>query len=117
LEENTIQRPLGEKLCQEFMSGVLQFIFLAWPPFRNLSAVPSRMQHRRFGGPVKGVVPYMLVAGASVLIVAAVMVRFVTQHRPPAAVAIDYPADGAIFPPEITAPTFLWRDPDRKAAV
>ena len=66
---------------------------------------------------MKGVVPYMLVAGASVLIVAAVMVRFVTQHRPPAAVAIDYPADGAIFPPEITAPTFLWRDPDRKAAV
>ncbi|HTS32154.1 MAG TPA: hypothetical protein VMH81_40065, partial [Bryobacteraceae bacterium] len=25
-------------------------------------------------------------------------------------VTIDYPEDGAIFPPEITAPTFLWRD-------
>ncbi len=27
-----------------------------------------------------------------------------------AAIKIDYPADGSIFPPEITAPTFLWRD-------
>ena len=27
-----------------------------------------------------------------------------------AAIAIDYPADGSLFPPEITPPTFLWRD-------
>jgi tetratricopeptide (TPR) repeat protein len=26
-------------------------------------------------------------------------------------ISIDYPADQSIFPPEITAPTFLWRDP------
>ena len=25
-------------------------------------------------------------------------------------ITIDYPEDGSIFPPEITAPTFLWRD-------
>ncbi len=37
--------------------------------------------------------------------------------REPAAITVDYPASGAIFPPEITAPTFLWRDPDRKAVV
>jgi tetratricopeptide (TPR) repeat protein len=29
---------------------------------------------------------------------------------PAAAVTIDYPAAGAIFPPEITSPVFLWRD-------
>src|ERR1039457_1280647 len=29
---------------------------------------------------------------------------------PPAAIAIDYPEEGSIFPPEITPPTFLWRD-------
>src|ERR1035438_5086158 len=23
---------------------------------------------------------------------------------------VDYPEEGAVFPPEITAPTFLWRD-------
>lgn len=28
----------------------------------------------------------------------------------PAAIAIDYPEDGSIFPPEITPPAFLWRD-------
>jgi len=36
--------------------------------------------------------------------------------RNPAAISIDYPEDGAIFPPEITAPTFLWRDPSRAAS-
>jgi tetratricopeptide (TPR) repeat protein len=28
----------------------------------------------------------------------------------PAAIKIDYPEEGSIFPPEITPPTFLWRD-------
>jgi hypothetical protein len=27
-----------------------------------------------------------------------------------AAIIVDYPEDGSIFPPEITPPTFLWRD-------
>lgn len=27
-----------------------------------------------------------------------------------APIIVDYPADGSIFPPEITPPTFLWRD-------
>ena len=34
---------------------------------------------------------------------------------PPAVIAIDYPQEGSIFPPEITAPTFLWRDPAENA--
>lgn len=33
----------------------------------------------------------------------------------PAEIVVDYPADGSIFPPEITAPTFLWRDGADKA--
>jgi hypothetical protein len=32
-----------------------------------------------------------------------------------AKVAIDYPLNGAMFPPEITAPTFLWHDPAKRA--
>ena len=32
LDEKTIQRPFGEKLCHEFISGVLQFISRASPP-------------------------------------------------------------------------------------
>ena len=33
----------------------------------------------------------------------------------PAPIAIDYPENGSIFPPEITAPTFLWRDASASA--
>lgn len=32
-------------------------------------------------------------------------------------VTIDYPAEGSIFPPEITPPTFLWRDAASGATV
>ena len=32
-----------------------------------------------------------------------------------AAITIDYPLDGSLFPPEITPPTFLWRDDSKSA--
>jgi len=34
-----------------------------------------------------------------------------------APITIDYPEEGSIFPPEITAPTFLWRDAAESTAV
>jgi tetratricopeptide (TPR) repeat protein len=34
----------------------------------------------------------------------------------PARITIDYPAEGAVFPPEFPAPTFLWRDPETRVA-
>ncbi len=34
----------------------------------------------------------------------------------PAPVAIDYPSDGTVFPPEFPAPLFLWRDSAARAA-
>jgi tetratricopeptide (TPR) repeat protein len=34
-----------------------------------------------------------------------------------AAITIDYPEEGSLFPPEITPPTFLWRDGERTARV
>jgi tetratricopeptide (TPR) repeat protein/Tol biopolymer transport system component len=33
----------------------------------------------------------------------------------PAAIVIDYPLEGSLFPPEITPPTFLFRDPSARA--
>ena len=40
------------------------------------------------------------------------------NQRPPAApITIDYPEEGSIFPPEITPPTFLWRDGEKSARV
>ena len=32
-----------------------------------------------------------------------------------ASITVDYPEDGSIFPPEITPPTFIWRDADISA--
>jgi len=38
------------------------------------------------------------------------------ESRPAAgSITIDYPEDGSIFPPEITPPTFLWRDDNASA--
>jgi Flp pilus assembly protein TadD len=37
------------------------------------------------------------------------------QGRQSSQIAIDYPAEGSVFPPDIAAPTFLWRDADSSA--
>ena len=41
---------------------------------------------------------------------------FAQTHTDPAAVTVDYPEDGSIFPPEITPPTFIWHDESKVAA-
>src|SRR5271167_4081670 len=33
----------------------------------------------------------------------------------PVPILIDYPIDGSVFPPDMAAPTFLWRDPAKGA--
>jgi Tol biopolymer transport system component len=39
------------------------------------------------------------------------------QNAPPAnQITVDYPAADSLFPPDISAPTFLWRDPSPAAA-
>ena len=38
-----------------------------------------------------------------------------TTAAPAAAITIDYPGDGAIFPPDITPPIFSWRDSSQTA--
>lgn len=39
----------------------------------------------------------------------------IARAAPPARIVIDYPADGAIFPPEIIPPVFEWRDMSKTA--
>jgi tetratricopeptide (TPR) repeat protein len=48
---------------------------------------------------------------ASLLLAAVLMAM-----TPPAAITIDYPAEGSIFPPDICAPLFLWRDANPNAS-
>ena len=38
-----------------------------------------------------------------------------TEPGAQTAITVDYPEEGSIFPPEITAPTFLWRDAEAAA--
>jgi len=52
--------------------------------------------------------------GAALLAASAAMVERLAAERP-AAISVDYPSEGSIFPPDISAPTFLWRDADPKA--
>jgi len=42
--------------------------------------------------------------------------KFDQTHGEPAAIAVDYPENGSIFPPEITPPTFIWHDESNHAA-
>jgi tetratricopeptide (TPR) repeat protein len=73
---------------------------------------------RRWGASV-------LFIGVIVVTPAVVMERLQGQSQPRAAalpvavpvaqIAIDYPAEGSIFPPDMVAPTFLWRDPVENA--
>ncbi len=45
-----------------------------------------------------------------------VVATFIASAAQPAAISIDYPAAGSIFPPEITPPEFIWRDASANAA-
>ncbi len=55
-------------------------------------------------------------AAAIAIALAATVAGFPSHDAGPSAIAIDYPESGSIFPPEITPPTFLWRDPAKAAA-
>ncbi|MFB3778358.1 MAG: tetratricopeptide repeat protein [Bryobacteraceae bacterium] len=48
--------------------------------------------------------------GAWLLALGAVVLLALSAAQPPQPIAIDYPEDGSIFPPEFPPPTFQWRD-------
>ena len=74
---------------------------------------------RQSVGPLGGIVVTRLgVSIVSAALVAAVLIslRLPAQRNPFApgslpAITVDDPADGSIFPPDMAAPTFAWRDP------
>ena len=53
-----------------------------------------------------------MAAGALALLALALQLRLAaaTPETGATAISVDYPADGSTFPPDMTAPTFLWRD-------
>jgi len=52
---------------------------------------------------------FMTRLAAVLLVLGAVVTAFAPVQL--SQITIDYPEDGSIFPPDITPPTFLWRDP------
>jgi tetratricopeptide (TPR) repeat protein len=62
---------------------------------------------------MKRVTAWVFLIGAAMAAAALVWVR-VAVHQP-VSITIDYPEEGAIFPPDFAAPTFLWRDPAENA--
>ena len=81
---------------------------------RHLSQPPSpHTRHSRCGNRHQARVVITCVYSRSLAALAVALVAgtaFSATGRQMSAVAIDYPAEGSIFPPEITPPTFLWRD-------
>ncbi|HYK91706.1 MAG TPA: tetratricopeptide repeat protein [Acidobacteriota bacterium] len=63
-----------------------------------------------------------LIVGATSVISALLVERLAAQNNSapvaqPATIVVYYPLEGSVFPPEIIAPTFLWRDAAKDAAV
>ena len=82
------------------------------------SAGPSSGRGKHKGGALSRIGVTFLILGAIVMAASTLgecwaaqakgLPRPVAAH--PASITIDYPLDGSIFPPEITPPTFIWRD-------
>lgn len=58
---------------------------------------------------------FALVASVAALAVAAASEQTTAPRNAPAVIAVDYPADASLFPPEFPPPLFLWRDPATNA--
>jgi len=54
--------------------------------------------------------------GTWALILAALTFTSAVPAEPPAAITIDYPIDGSLYPAEFPPPTFLWRDADAQTS-
>ena len=98
--DNQAGKPAAEEACLEF--GKVEIA---------QSAYKEPGSHRRG-----------LRIGSAVIVVFAIAI-FAGHFRhvsgataPAAAITIDYPLNQSVFPPDMEAPTFLWRDPEAHAA-
>jgi Flp pilus assembly protein TadD len=76
---------------------------------RNLKSRSTKV----FIAGVAGAVSVLLVCGAAL---SSSSGREEVAGSPPAKIAIDYPLQGSVFPPEITPPEFLWHDASATAS-
>jgi len=62
------------------------------------------------------VIPLAILAAMTVWTVSVLAGQSSSRSPKLAAITIDYPLQGSIFPPEITPPTFIWHDSSKTAA-
>ena len=81
-------------------------------------ATPITTEHRTAfvaPHPVSYARRWMRAAGIVCALMAAVLaglgMRAVWAGHEPEQISIDYPLNGTVFPPDMAAPTFMWRDP------
>ena len=102
-------------------------------PFDKQAVASTRPGPKAVSAPGPPQVPHPLLKEAAAAVLAedieevastagpelASIIRTVARSGPadgdPAALTIDYPQEGAVFPPEIVPPTFLWHEPDEQA--
>ncbi len=66
---------------------------------------------------VAGSLLALLVAIVGVLALDTVGTSASSRRQEPGSMTIYYPYEGSVFPPDITAPTFLWEEPDQAVTV
>jgi tetratricopeptide (TPR) repeat protein len=71
------------------------------------------------GGSVRRISIGVALLGATAIVVVLQAGQSGVRSTPPEPVpiTIDYPAEGALFPPDISAPTVLWRDSSKQAVI
>ena len=79
-----------------------------WPPCCS-EGVAVSTRSAKFVPPIAALVCALVLLGGAGM-VRANGGRPETQNASLAQITVDYPLPGSIFPPDITAPTFLWRD-------
>src|ERR1700684_4034918 len=78
-------------------------------------AVPSPSAHRRTRSGVALLSTVLVLAPLVVYRSSLLRAASRSADSGSASITIDYPEDGSVFPPEITPPTFLWRDVESSA--
>ncbi|MDR3726131.1 MAG: tetratricopeptide repeat protein [Terracidiphilus sp.] len=87
-----------------------------WSGKKPLSGVCDSQRKSAQGGSAKGLSVFLVACLLGAALLAGRGVKAVRAAYEPERITIDYPLNQSVFPPDMAAPTFLWRDPASSAA-
>src|ERR1035437_4721483 len=85
----------------------------AWKSFWSESSVKTAPRHRTVQEGGLSLTGRLFAACGLIAALGCAGLRLFVAHpagAAPAAITIDYPEEGSVFPPDMAAPTFVWRD-------